>query len=161
LRRLEAVPVERGAGRAPLEAYEKAREALREGRALLVFPEGTFGRSAGIRPFRLGAFQLAAEEGVAVQPIGMSGPRQVFPDGSRMLRRASVTVEVLSPLEPALRGNLRAIGQQRDTAREQVSAACGEPLLQITSVAVVRAGDGAVAADREKALGVEVESSEE
>jgi 1-acyl-sn-glycerol-3-phosphate acyltransferase len=114
---------------------------------VLIFPEGTFGPAEGVRPFRLGAFQLAAEEGVPVQPIGIRGTRQVYRDGARLLRRGSVAIEVLAPLPPAPRDRLREVAAQRDAVRRAVAGACGEPLLQITSVAPVtvqrrETGDG-------------------
>ena len=31
---------------------------------MLFFPEGTFGRAPGLRPFRMGAFVVAAQTGV-------------------------------------------------------------------------------------------------
>src|SRR5579884_1253351 len=37
--------------------------ALQQGHSVLIFPEGTFSRIRGIRPFRLGAFKVAAETG--------------------------------------------------------------------------------------------------
>jgi 1-acyl-sn-glycerol-3-phosphate acyltransferase len=132
---VEAGPVVRAAGRASLDSYEQARQALREGRPVLIFPEGTFTPADGVRPFRLGAFQLAAEEGVPLQPIGIAGVRAILRAGHRLLRRGEVRVEVLPPVPPARRGDLRAVAVQRDAVRQAIAGACGEPLLQITSAA--------------------------
>ncbi len=33
--------------------------ALVKGDSILIFPEGTFGYAAGLRPFRMGAFKIA------------------------------------------------------------------------------------------------------
>ncbi len=137
MKRLEVVPVIRSAGKVSLGAYEKAREALRADRPVLIFPEGTFSKANGVRPFRLGAFQLAAEEGVPVQPIGLRGARHVYRDEQLLMRWGPVTVEVLPPIKPASKENFRDVAAQREIVRKQISSACGEALLQITSTAPV------------------------
>jgi 1-acyl-sn-glycerol-3-phosphate acyltransferase len=140
LRRLEAVPVERTGGRASLDSYERTRQALRRGRQVLIFPEGTFGPAEGVRPFRLGAFRLAAEEGVPIQPIGIRGVRHVYREGRRLLCRGPVEIVALAPVAPAPRDSLRQMAAQRDAVRQAVAQACGEPLLQIASVAPLGSG---------------------
>ena len=45
------------------------RNALREKKPVLIYPEGTTTDAAETRPFRVGTFQIAAEEGTPVVPI--------------------------------------------------------------------------------------------
>ena len=40
---------------------EEIEAALRRGESVFLFPEGTFTRQEGMRPFHLGAFKAAAD----------------------------------------------------------------------------------------------------
>ena len=44
-----------------LEDTKRIEGVLNSGKPILIFPEGTFGYAAGLRPFRLGAFKIATE----------------------------------------------------------------------------------------------------
>lgn len=69
-----AFPVERGAG--DREAIRFSREVLRDGKCLIMFPEGTRSRSGRLRPFFSGAGVLALEEGVTVIPAAIWGSQR-------------------------------------------------------------------------------------
>jgi 1-acyl-sn-glycerol-3-phosphate acyltransferase len=58
---------------------EQVTAALRGGASLLFFPEGTFDRSPGLLPFRLGAFKAAVEACLPVVPIAIRGTRDILP----------------------------------------------------------------------------------
>jgi 1-acyl-sn-glycerol-3-phosphate acyltransferase len=45
--------------------------AVKSGAAVVFFPEGTFGREPGLRPFHMGAFMIAAQVGVPVVPAAI------------------------------------------------------------------------------------------
>jgi 1-acyl-sn-glycerol-3-phosphate acyltransferase len=100
MRRLGALLVERfdavqSAGEVP-----RAAAALAAGESLVIFPEGTFRRAAGLRAFRLGGFLAAAQAGAPVFPAALRGTRQVFRDDAAIFRRGAVEVEVLPPIWP-------------------------------------------------------------
>lgn len=59
----------------------KLEGAPRAGRALVLFPEGTFTPSPGVMPFRMGAFVVAVNAGVPVVPVGICGTRSILRDG--------------------------------------------------------------------------------
>mgnify|MGYP002063874822 CR=1 FL=1 len=71
----------------------------RKGRALVVFPEGTFDGEPGLKPFRLGAFRAARIAGVAVAPVVISGARQKLPADSWLPRPGPLTVEYCGTLD--------------------------------------------------------------
>ena len=54
LDRLGTLFVERFDPNKGVEDIHKAADTLRSGQSLLLFPEGTFDRAPGLRPFRLG-----------------------------------------------------------------------------------------------------------
>ncbi|HEX7686628.1 MAG TPA: lysophospholipid acyltransferase family protein, partial [Burkholderiaceae bacterium] len=100
---------------------------MAEGQCLVMFPEGTFGRAPGLRPFHLGAFMAAARAGVPVVPVGVSGTRSALRDGSWMPRRGRVGVHIDAPLRPTGTGWSDAV-RLRDDARACIARHCGEPL---------------------------------
>jgi 1-acyl-sn-glycerol-3-phosphate acyltransferase len=111
------------------EAIEGARElasAARVGESLVIYPEGTFTREPGLRPFHMGAFVAAAQSGRPVVPVALRGTRLVLRDGSWLPRRAPVEVHIEKPLAPRGSGWSDALAL-RDEARRAILAHCGEP----------------------------------
>lgn len=128
LRRLGAEFVERFDVKRSVEDANRMAEAVRQGRSLLVFPEGTFVERAGLLPFRLGAFLAAASAAVPVVPVALRGTRQLLPDESWWPRRAALHVEIGAPVECDTSTDdliARAV-RLRDRARAAIEAATGE-----------------------------------
>jgi len=65
------------------------------------FPEGTFWRSPGLRPFRLGAFAAATAAKATVLPVAIAGTRAILRDGEWLARRGPVTVTIDAPVPPS------------------------------------------------------------
>ena len=111
---------------------------LEAGESIFVFPEGTFTREDGVRPFQLGAFKAAAAAGVPIIPVSLAGTRQFLRDGTYLPRPTSVTITVSPPIYPrvtadAPRADESSAWQElirlRDTTREAIARHTGEPLL--------------------------------
>jgi 1-acyl-sn-glycerol-3-phosphate acyltransferase len=115
-----------------LAAADILARLLREGQQLLVFPEGTFGRSPELLPFRLGAFKAAVETGCPVVPIALRGTRRVLPADTWLFRRGPIEVTVSAPLMPTGHG-WQEIVRLRDEARAIIARGCGEPTRAVTS----------------------------
>ena len=77
-----------------------SRGLAKAGAALGIFPEGTFSRTPGLRPFRMGAFVVAAEAGVPVVPVAFRGSRSVLRDGEWIVRRREVRMVFGAPIAP-------------------------------------------------------------
>lgn len=92
---------------------------------LLFFAEGTFGREPGLRPFHLGAFQVAAAARVPVVPVALAGTREVLRDGSWLPRRGRIAITVCPPLQPEGEG-WHGVLALRDRARAAILEYCGE-----------------------------------
>jgi 1-acyl-sn-glycerol-3-phosphate acyltransferase len=124
LRRLGAVFVERFDARQGVDDVRRlaAADAVQP---LFFFAEGTFTRRPGLRPFRLGAFQVAVQNRVAVTPVTLAGTREVLRDGSWLPRRAELRVSIGRPIEPTGEGWQAAL-QLRDATRAAILAECGE-----------------------------------
>ncbi len=96
------IPVDRGAGSQALnDMTARAREEIRTGRQLIIFPEGTR-RAPGAEPrYKFGVAHLYAEVGVPCVPValnsGLFWPRRAF-----MRLPGTIVVEFLPPIPPGL-----------------------------------------------------------
>lgn len=70
---------------------ERAWAHMREGRSVLLYPEGTRSRDGSVGGFRCGVSVLV-QRGATVVPVGIAGTRDVLPKGNRLPRRAPAAV---------------------------------------------------------------------
>ncbi len=94
LRGLGAIFVERFEAAKSAEDVEQMIAALKRGQNLAVFPEGTFSRESGLKPFRMGAFVAAARAAVPVVVAGLRGVRPMLRAGSWLPRHGHPEFEV-------------------------------------------------------------------
>jgi 1-acyl-sn-glycerol-3-phosphate acyltransferase len=100
-RAVGTVPIERENRKSAFASYEMAASIIRAGRAVVVFPEGTRGRSYALRPFKKGPFVLAIAAGVPIVPIVLHGSLAVMPKGAWRIRPGLIDVHVLEPIPTA------------------------------------------------------------
>ena len=96
IRAVNARPVRREGSDA--RALKDALRVLEEGRALLVFPEGTRGTEGVLREAKPGAGMLAVLSGAAVVPVYITGSGRVMPRGAALPRPGKVSVRFGAPL---------------------------------------------------------------
>ncbi|MGP1675756.1 MAG: AMP-binding protein [Burkholderiales bacterium] len=118
--------VERADIKQGAEDASRLAASVRAGRAPIFFAEGTFTRSAGLLPFRMGAFVVAAQTGVPLLPVTLRGTRSVLRDGGWFARRGAIVVTVAAPLAPQ-GSDWNAAVALRDAARAEILRRCGEP----------------------------------
>jgi acyl carrier protein len=109
-----------------VEHADELAGAAKRGVSLIVFPEGTFQRQAGLMAFRAGAFQAAAQAGIPVVPAAIRGARSVLRDGTWSLRRSAVAVNFGPPVLPD-GSDWAATTRLRDRVRAEILKRCGEP----------------------------------
>ena len=131
LRRLGVEFVERFVAPQSVEDTTRVLQAVRQGWAMVFFPEGTFGREPGLRPFHMGAFVVAAQAGVPVVPLALHGTRSLLRSGQWLPRRGVVRLTFGAPLLPSGTDWTAAL-QLRDAARAAILRHCGEPDLAPT-----------------------------
>ncbi len=125
-RKAGAFFVERFDGAKGVEDTRELSELAKAGSALAIFPEGTFTRTPGVRPFRMGAFVIAAEAGVPVVPVAFRGTRSMLRADGWIFRRGPIRVVFGEPIRPQGRDWAAAV-KLRDAAREEILRHCGEP----------------------------------
>jgi 1-acyl-sn-glycerol-3-phosphate acyltransferase len=129
LRRLGALFVDRYDLAGGLADTAAATALAREGRVLVVFPEGTFTRQTGLLEFFTGAFKIASEAGLPVYPGVLRGTRSMLRSDQWFPRWARIDVELLDPVAPS-GTDFASILRLRDEVRQAVLARCGEPDLR-------------------------------
>jgi 1-acyl-sn-glycerol-3-phosphate acyltransferase len=139
LKRLGAFFTERAEPKAGLEEVEQLAALTRSGAQPVFFAEGTFTRMPGLLEFRLGAFTVAVEAGVAVTPIAINGSRSILRGGQWLPRKGRLSIHVGDALMPQ-GGGFKAAVALRDAARASVLAHCGEPDLARERVIFTKEG---------------------
>jgi 1-acyl-sn-glycerol-3-phosphate acyltransferase len=109
LRRLGSAFVDRG-DRSHRQRTARALLSLAsQGVALGFFPEGTFDKSPGLKPFQLGAFSAAARAKLPVVPIVIYGSRQKLPSGRLLPAPGPLRVRVCEPVRALNEPSARAL----------------------------------------------------
>jgi 1-acyl-sn-glycerol-3-phosphate acyltransferase len=127
IRKVGHVTIEKATVAQQVSSADILARLLREGRQMLVFPEGTFFRRPELLPFRLGAFKAAVDTSRPIVPIALRGTRRVLPDGAWLFRRGPIDVMISAPLVPAAQGWPEMV-RLRDEARAVIARGCGEPM---------------------------------
>jgi putative phosphoserine phosphatase/1-acylglycerol-3-phosphate O-acyltransferase len=74
-------------------------EALREGRSLVIAPEGTRSTTGRLGPFKKGAFHIALQAGVPIVPVVFRNVLDALPKHAWVVRPATVEAVVLPPVD--------------------------------------------------------------
>jgi 1-acyl-sn-glycerol-3-phosphate acyltransferase len=96
LRRSGHIPVDRDRPHEALKSMKKVAQEIREGKSVLLFPEGHRSRDGKLLPFKAGSFYIAILAGVPIVPITINGTTYVLkPDTYHV--RAGQTELIVHP----------------------------------------------------------------
>jgi putative phosphoserine phosphatase/1-acylglycerol-3-phosphate O-acyltransferase len=90
--------VDRANSARAIEALKPAVDALKEGRSLVIAPEGTRSPTPKLGRFKKGAFHLAMQAGVPIVPVVFRNVLDAFPKDARVVRPATIEAIVLPPV---------------------------------------------------------------
>jgi 1-acyl-sn-glycerol-3-phosphate acyltransferase len=128
LRNMKHLKISRGeAGGAPRLAREMV-ERVQAGHTLAAFPEGGLETTPGLREFNLGVFQVAAENGLTIQPVVLIGTRKAMPWPTLVPQPMTLEVEFGPPMQARGQELADAVDLARHT-RQWIAERCGEDLL--------------------------------
>src|SRR5690349_4401727 len=118
-----AIPVNRGAGQAALDALDQQRVLLDQGSAVALYPEGTRSLDGRLYKGRTGVAFLALQTGAPVVPVGLIGTDKVMPVGAkRPSTKHRITVKFGEPLDLGHHGPANS-GRARRLATDDIMAA--------------------------------------
>ncbi len=105
------IPVEREDKKKAMQSLFEAAEQIRNGKSVIIFPEGTRGKIDGnMLPFKKGSFILAKKANVVIQPIAIWGSQYIIPVERdkffQRIYRGKVWAKVCDPIFPEEYKNL-------------------------------------------------------
>jgi len=134
LQRLGTEFVERFDKQKGIEDARHLGQRAREGQSLMFFPEGTFTRIPGLRPFHMGAFVAAAEAGLPLVPIAIRGTRSILRGNDKFPHRGVISIQIGPAFsseawskEKSAVGSWAQAIKARDYSRSYILRHCGEP----------------------------------
>jgi 1-acyl-sn-glycerol-3-phosphate acyltransferase len=122
------IEIERGKADSVRRMLRACEAALGEGNSVLIFPEGTRSETGELRPFKIGAFELARSSRCPILPVVVDGTARALPKRGIVLQgRCRIRVEVLDEIPPDDFKDLTA-AQLAARVREQIAAALRHPV---------------------------------
>lgn len=119
-----------------LENKNSIEEHVRQGHSIAIFPEGTFTYATGLRPFKLGAFNIAVDTNTPICPIAIHGTRFILRGDTLLCKPHSVKINIGKPILPKEK-NWSDIIKLHTLVRTEIAKHCGEPVIDIISAGPV------------------------
>lgn len=101
MKTMGTIGVERGDTAKAMRSMVDAVKAVKEGKNLVLFPEGTRSVDGRLQPFKKGAFIIACRAGVKVAPFVIKNTEIFMPKGSFAIFPANVVIEFLPVIDTA------------------------------------------------------------
>lgn len=113
------IPVDREDRSTAAATLAQTLAEVSRGGSPLVFPEQTWTLDGRLLPFQRGGFLVALKSGLPILPVGLEGPRLVFPPEARTISPQPVTVRIGAPIPTACVGVSRR-RELTDTVRREI-----------------------------------------
>ncbi|MFQ5767084.1 MAG: lysophospholipid acyltransferase family protein [Acidobacteriota bacterium] len=92
------IPIDRRNRSRAIISMGRAAGKIRRGQSVLVFAEGTRSKNGRLLPFKKGAFIMAIQSGAPIQPVVVTGSRDLLPPGKWLARSGTIRVAFLRPI---------------------------------------------------------------
>lgn len=101
MKRCGYISVDRDNHENALKSIELAKEKLRSGTSIFIFPEGTRSENGVLRyPFKKGGFHLALLSGAPIVPIAITGAREILPKDGMIVKPGRIKFMIGRPIYP-------------------------------------------------------------
>ncbi len=97
--------VDRTGPKKVLETIKQAKESLKDGVSLVVFPEGARTFTGKMGKFKKGAFQLADDLQLPVVPVTIEGSFEILPRTGKWVHRHKMILTIHKPIMPTGKGS--------------------------------------------------------
>lgn len=102
-------------------SLQKAAKKIKEGKSVVMYPEGTRTKTGEIGPFKKGAFYLALDADVKIVPIHINGTYKVWPTKSSTITPGNVDVTIGKPIDSS-RYSKKNISELIQDAKAEIEA---------------------------------------
>ena len=91
--------INRGNNRAASKSLDEAALLIKNGKTVLIFPEGTVSEDKIIKKFKKGGFSLAVKSEVEILPVSLKGTSDVWPTNTNTkFNRGTVKINIGKPI---------------------------------------------------------------
>lgn len=94
-----SILIDRNNPREALKGIKEGINGLKNGRSLVIFPEGTRSKDGEVLEFKAGSMKLAIKAGVKIIPISINGSTNIMKSGSFKINSGDVFVNILKPID--------------------------------------------------------------
>jgi 1-acyl-sn-glycerol-3-phosphate acyltransferase len=115
------VIIDRSNRESSVRSLERAAVRVRNGKTVVIFPEGTRGRTGELGEFKSGGFHLALAAQVPILPVSVSGSSAITPPRSLRIESGRIHVRYGEPIPTAGLG-LDDRQRLKDLARSAIAA---------------------------------------
>lgn len=109
---------------------KKARENLRPGTSVMIFPEGTRSDDGSLQAFKAGGFVMAKDLGVPILPITVVGAHKVLPNNSVDLFPGEIQLVIHEPI-PADQVASLSVQELIERSRNAIASAMQEDIAPV------------------------------
>lgn len=122
--------VDQSGARGIIHSVRQAMETLKDGKSVIIFPEGTRSSDGHLHDFKKGAFTIAAMLKLPVVPVTVDGPYKVLQKGSILLHPHRMTLTIHQPLPAVTKEEGTDAGVQRllHDSQRVIAESLGEPV---------------------------------
>jgi 1-acyl-sn-glycerol-3-phosphate acyltransferase len=124
MRRGGYIPLDRSDGRKALQSMDEAATTIRQGKSVVLFPEGTRTPDGNLLPFKRGGFILARKAAVPVIPVTINGSGRINPASQIRLYSGNIHITLHPPVVvPSELRRSEAETWMMETVRGQIESA--------------------------------------
>ena len=123
--------VNNSSARAAQRSVQEAKERLKHGRSLVIFPEGARSPDGRMGQFKRGAYQIAVEQQLPIIPITLNGPYKVMHIGSWDIMPHRIEMIIHPPVTPHKKedDNKEALKELVDSTKQTIHSALWKEFL--------------------------------
>lgn len=88
------ISVDRGNREKAINSMNEAAEKVKQGRRIMIFPEGTRSRTGELQQFKKGLFHLCVQTGVPIVPIYIKGSYNILKPDTPLIYPSNVIVKI-------------------------------------------------------------------
>jgi 1-acyl-sn-glycerol-3-phosphate acyltransferase len=93
------IEIDRNYKERAMQSLDQAALRIREGKSIMVFPEGTRSRLGEIKTFKQGTFYLAIKSGVPIVPVSIIGSGEIMPKRSLKIKPGKIKLIIDKPID--------------------------------------------------------------